>query len=101
MFNEWWLTRNSGLNDDIIIIGYPTETTGIIKKRGCIMFSPTNKSYWTWNKSKTNKFHGGFYLVPKQCKKLFGHCPKKGELLCVKKTRSGWKAEKYDLEFSN
>ena len=96
MFNEWWLTRDSC---NPYVYAYPTKWTGIKKYKGCCVYRPDcNLSTPSLSGGKTNNTWG-FELSPISCKKAFGHCPKEGELLCVKKTRTGWKAEKYELEF--
>ncbi len=98
MFNEWYLARNKGVMSDEYIVGYPTEWTGLIKKKGCILYHPTDAScQFVWSCREVNM---GLFMSPKTCKAKFGHCPKKGELLYVRKTRSGWKSEKVELEFS-
>ena len=101
MFNEWWLARNKGRNTgEEFIYGYPTELTGIEKKEGCIHYQATDKSCRWVDGGRLVTWNMGWYLTPRTCKKIFGHCPKKGELLCVTKTRKGWKSEKIELEFS-
>ena len=95
MFNEWYLARDEGWAGEAVVRAYPTGHSSIVKRRGCIEY---------FGKMVTipggRIFHSSWALSPRDSKKIFGHCPKKGELLCVKKTRTGWKAEKIDLEFS-
>ena len=94
MFNEWYLARNKDYCDNAVQ-AHPTELKSITKHTGCIEYH-ANPGIWVDGR-ETN---GGPLLTPKQCKRIFGHCPKKGELLCVKKTRKGWKSTKIELEFS-
>ncbi len=99
MFNEWYLARDNSdyLAGDDLIKAHPTALTGVVKRQGCIEFATTDKGY---NRDLATDTDGGLWMGPVQCKKIFGHCPKKGELLCVKKTRKGWESEKIELEFS-
>lgn len=96
MFDEWYLVRDKGSEREICVIAYPTQFTAVRKFQGCVEYKATQRI-----KTAYRSFDSGFYLLPENCTKIFDHCPKKGELLCVKKTRKGWKAEKIDLEFSN
>lgn len=97
MFNEWYLARSSDSN---WICAYPTSLTGIRKYKGCCFYAPTVDLVPLPDKGE-DATQWGIDLRESTCKQIFGHCPKKGELLCVKKTRSGRKATKIDLEFSN
>lgn len=96
MFNEWYLCRNKDCSGEEWVQGYPVEWTGIEKAKGCVYYKPTDKSCLLGSSNAQM----AFYLSPKTCKAKFGHCPKEGELLYVKKTRKGWKSEKIELEFS-
>ena len=91
MFNEWYLTRSSNNSN---IFGYPSMLTGISKHNGCVEYRATcnlSASGDSW----------GLMLSEKACKKIFGCFPKQEELLCVTKTRKGWKSEKIELEFTS
>ena len=100
MLNEWWLARNKDWHEDTVQ-AYPTQLTGVIKREGCMQYlrSPLIESVG-FKGNLPQKLTGGLMVYPKDCKKIFGHCPKKGELLCVTKTRKGWKSENIELEFS-
>ncbi len=89
MFNEWYLARNT---HSTAVLCYPSSLTGITKHDGCVFYRPTHGMGYTttW----------GMILSYRNCRKIFGHCPKSEGLICVKKTRKGWKSEKIDLEFS-
>ncbi len=101
MFNEWYLARDDGnMYFDNWVKAWPTELTGVKKTRGCVCYKPTDKSFYTHYSPGDESYSCGLAMNLRAAKKVFGHCPKKGELLCVKKTRSGWKSEKIDLEFS-
>ncbi len=99
IFSEWYLARDKGWQNDLAVAAYPATETGIIKKRGCVMYKPTDRQFFVCVDGFDRP--APWYLKPSFCKKIFGHCPKKGELLCVKKTRSGWKSEKIELAFSD
>ncbi len=105
MFNEWYLARDKAVserNDNGIRV-WPTSLTGVKKVQGCIHYEPTDSVFYGWEKwweGDKGAYSNGMALTPCNCKKVFGHCPKKGELLCVKKTRNGWKATKIELSFS-
>lgn len=97
MFNEWYLARDKDNVFDQFVIAYPAKFVSIKKVEGCIEYIPNE---YCLDVKEGGEYRSGFWLMPKKCKKIFGHCPKKGELLCVKKTRQGWKAEKIELEFN-
>ena len=99
MFNEWYLARDKHENYERDIICYPTALTGLRKYEGCHFYTPT-KTLCMDKDVGEDAEQWGMALDARNCKKLFNHCPKKGELLCVKKTRAGWKSEKIELEFS-
>ena len=96
MFTRWWLAKDS---DSCIIEAYPAELTGIRKYKGCCLYRPTHDSNGITVFSKY-EFYWGLRIRDRICDEIFGHYPKKGELLYVEKTRKGWKAEKIELEFS-
>ncbi len=99
MFNEWYLARAKFDSPTRQIDAFPAALTGIRKYKGCWYYAPTHDLDVCPQRGHTTSMWG-FSLRPETCKKIFGHCPKEGELLCVKKTKSGWKATKIDLEFS-
>jgi len=96
MFNEWYLARDKGNSFEALVVAYPTIHTSITKRRGCTEYIPSNQV----RSATLGTYCSGWALTTRDCKKIFGHCPKKGELLCVKKTRKGWKSEKIELDFS-
>jgi len=94
MFTQWYLLRDSGTST---IYAYPAELTGIKKVHGCVAYWPLNDSGARWSPDKW-----GLILGITCCKKIFGRCPEKGELLYVKQQKNGkWKSESIDLEFSD
>ncbi len=98
MFNEWYLARDWGsVFPNGWIKCWPTQLTGVKKTNSCVDYRPTDADFTAGD---DEEYSAGMALTVKVCKKIFGHCPEKGELLCVTKTRGAWKSEEIELEFS-
>ncbi len=100
MFNEWYLARDDSSSR---IAAYPTELTGIKRYKGdefCNFYVYVPTLDLMYGNKGIDATQWGMILNARHCKAKFGHCPKKGELLYVRKTRKGWKSEKVELEFS-
>lgn len=91
LFEEWYLSRNTygGL-----IACYPAAISQLKKTRGCVCYEGRilNSQY---------DYSRPLWMPFGKCRKLFGHTPKRGELLLVTRQKNGrWKAKKIELAFS-
>ena len=88
MFNEWWLARDTDRTDAMC---YPTALTNIRAYSGCVEIFPTKdlSAHSLAGQDTKDAYDWGYELSLKHCKRIFGHYPKEGQLLRVKKARNG------------